>query len=342
MPGSGPHRNGAALEDEGPAALLPPRGLSRGRRLHLPDEPRRQRRPEPGVPHLGGGIQPGCDPGERGKRLVRGLTSPSHSATPEGGWLKHSGELTAAPFGGVRYGGPRTGGPRGDCRSGGERRADTAPNPRAPGCRDSGKGAGSGGDSYSQDQDAGDPGSSGSPKPVCPWGARGGWDAGVPREGDGLGAGGSADAPRPPEELRRREGRTPGSPGSQRRAPRGRAPAPGPKLGRGGRQRARARLQSPALPAAPLSASAGTCRCPGPPARPGTARRFLPRLLNGAGQRRSGPPRPDQSSGRRAGAWPAERRVIEEAPPGAGAAAGGIAPLGREKGPVSPILRGGN
>ena len=62
---------------------------------------------------------------------------------------------------------------------------------------------------------------------------------------------GSADAPGPPEELRRREGRTPGSPGSQRRAPRGRAPAPGPKLSRGGRQRAHARLQSRALPAAP-------------------------------------------------------------------------------------------
>lgn len=49
---------------------------------------------------------------------------------------------------------------------------------------------------------------------------------------------GSADAPGPPGEFRRREGRTPGSPGSQRRAPRGRARAPGPKRSRSDRQRA--------------------------------------------------------------------------------------------------------
>lgn len=58
---------------------------------------------------------------------------------------------------------------------------------------------------------------------------------GGPHEGGGLGAVGSADAPEPPEELRQREGRTPGS---QRRAPLRQARAPGPKRSRSDRQRA--------------------------------------------------------------------------------------------------------
>ncbi|XP_027458388.2 basic salivary proline-rich protein 3-like [Zalophus californianus] len=190
-----------------------------------------------------------------------------------------------------------------------------------PGCRDPEKGAGSGGDSDSQGRDAGVPRSQAAPSlsvPGVPAGAR--MQAG-PHEGGGLGAVGSADAPEPPEKLRQRQGRTPGSPGSQRRAPLRQARAPGPKRSRGDRQRA----YGPPAVSDPV-------RRPAPPrlgrylsvsraarlARHCAARRFLSRLLNGAGQRRSGPSRPDQSSGRRGGAWPAERRVIEEAPPAAG------------------------
>nr|XP_012421613.1 PREDICTED: uncharacterized protein LOC105758034 [Odobenus rosmarus divergens] len=119
-----------------------------------------------------------------------------------------------------------------------ETRVDTVPNPPAPGCRDPEKGAGSGGDSDSQDKDAGVPTSQAAPSlsvPGVPAGAR---RQGGPHEGGGLGAVGSADAPEPPEKLRQRQGRTPGSPGSQRRAPLSQARAPGPKRSRGDRQRA--------------------------------------------------------------------------------------------------------
>lgn len=152
--------------------------------------------------------------------------------------MKHCGELTSAPVLGRAGEGLAHGSRTETVAQAGRRGLTPSPNPRATDCWDPGKGAGSGGDSDSQDKDAGVPRSQAAPSlsvPGVPVGAR---VQGARHEGSGLGAVGSTDAPGPPEKLRPREGRTPGSPGSQRRAPCGRARAPDPKRSRDNRQQA--------------------------------------------------------------------------------------------------------